>query len=255
MAGFLDDQTLLTASSLGADAEDYDVTVLSNGDVLVGYFSRNSGPMSMYTYDVKSDSSGFSSGLGQSGFSPMNDPNVVTLANGGYGAVVQRAIGNLTTDKRLVYQKYNADGTEDGALIELDSGFVTDVFATTTSKGFFVAYEQRTNDDFVSGSFYNANGKLLKQIDLTADLNVTTSRIDAASLSNGNVAVVMGSDFQIFSASGATVGNLVSFADQLAVGNGPTTASVAAKDGGFMISYGLPGDIDVVRVQQYDNQG
>ncbi|MBV1865630.1 MAG: hypothetical protein KUG74_14515 [Rhodobacteraceae bacterium] len=266
MVGFLGTQTLLSASGLGSNAEEHSTITLKNGTVITGYYTSNSGPMSLYSFNPKTGETKSIGGFGDF-TTDYGDPHLVASDDGGF-----RVVYNLKAlDGGLFYRKYDALGAQQGDVKQLLDGWIDNAQTYETDKGFFVSYRDRSADadtEYV-GAFYGNTGKLQNTFDFKAGANPSGfahPEPQATLLSNGNLAVVWqktnldGSFLQVFKPNGAKVGG------EKALGNIPLTIHPkvieAHPDGGFVVAHAPiispPGGISqlgTIVIQKYTNSG
>lgn len=212
MVGFLGKQFLLSGIGWSANAEEHSTVTLKDGTVITGYFTSNGGPMKFYSFNPKTK---VTTDLGGYGNFTTNysDPYLIASDDGGF-KVVHNVVG---PGGGLLYRQFNADGTPNGLVQTLATGWIDDTRSYDTSTGFFTSYRDRTSgaDPEYVGEFYNDAGVLLKTFDFAAGKAIggfAHPTPQATVLTNGNLAVVWqksnldGSFLQIFKPNGNLVG-------------------------------------------------
>lgn len=266
MAGFLDDQYLVSGNGLGVFANDYSAVTLKDGSVILGYFGSASGNMQFYKYAPATGTTTFLSSMG--GFSSgYADPNLIANGDGGFSVVMKNAVGFLTTDGRVTKFDFNKSAALQGST-ELASGFVEHVDAVKTGTGHFVSYRDRDSDAPIEyvGAFYNNAGSLLNTYDFDEGRGLTEFRRadpETALLNNGNLVSVwklsdgQGDFMQIFKPNGTPVGSKISLkAMGFDTSFNHKFSPVAHPDGGFVVFLDKPasGQNDAV-IQRFSNTG
>ncbi len=266
MAGFLDDQNLMSSNGLGVFAYDYDTVVLKDGSVILGYFGSSTGNMQFFKYAPATGTTTFLSSMG--GFSSgFESPNLIANGNGGFSVVMKNQVGFLTTDGRVTKYDFDKSAALQGST-ELASGFVEEVTSVKTSKGFFVSYRDRDSDAPIEyvGEFYDNAGNLLKTYDFDDGRGVLEHRRanpEIAVLNNGNLVAVwklsdgQGDFMQVFKPNGTPVGSKISLKSMgFDTSFDHKFSPVAHPDGGFVVFLDKPasGQNDAV-IQRFSNTG
>lgn len=270
MAGFLGTQTLLSGSGLGANVEDHHTITLKNGAVITGYFSQNSGPLILTSFNPKT---GVTTQIGSVSSTGGLDgpPNLIAQENGGFSVIMNARVGYYIGDDRLTRYDFDKDGTAVGTPEILASGWIDEVNAFETSNGVLVTYRDRGDSAPIEyvGAFYNQAGTLIKSFDFTKGAHISGfphPDPQATVLSNGNLAVVWqktnidGSFLQIFRPDGSKVGGEKPLGD-IPLSFHPTDIETHPK-GGFVIAHsppnqilGSPDERGLIKIQKYNNAG
>ncbi len=267
MVGFLGKQFLLSGTGWSANAEEHSTVTLKDGTVITGYFTSNGGPMSFFSFNPKTK---VTTDLGGYGNFSVNysDPYLIATDDGGFRVVYNE----IAVNGGLFYRQYDANGTLNGPVQTLVTGWIEGARTYDTSTGFFTSYRDRTSgaDPEYVGAFYNDAGVLLKTFDFADGKAVggfAHPAPQATVLSNGNLAVVWqksnldGSFLQIFKPNGNLVGAEKPLGN-IALHLHPKVIETHP-DGGFVVAHvpvtAPPGGgisiIERIVIQKYGNNG
>ncbi len=267
MVGFLGKQFTLSGDGLGANAEEHSTITLKDGTIITGYFTSNSGPMSLYSFDPRTKITTNLGGYGD--FSTdFSDPYLLASDNGGFKIVYN----TKSTTGGLFYRQYDKSGALVGAEKTLVTGWIDSARSYETKNGFFVSYRDRTHEigepEYI-GSIYNEAGQLVLSFDLAEGKTFggfAHPEPQALVLSNGNLAVVWqksnldGTVVQIFKPNGSKVGGEKQL-DNIPLTIHPEVIE-AHPDGGFVVAHaplkpinGGQFTVGDIVIQRYSNSG
>lgn len=267
MVGFLGKQVLLSGSGLGANAEEHSTVTLKDGTIITGYFTSNSGPMSLYSFNPITKVTTNLGGYGDFS-SNFSDPYLLASDDGGFKIIYN----TISMTGGLCYRQYDKDGALVGAETTLDTGWIDSARSYDITNGFFVSYRDRTAEpgepEYV-GAFYNDAGTLIQSYDFTTGRTaggIAHPEPQATLLSNGNLAVVWqktnldGSFLQIYKPNGTKAGG-EKHLDNIPLHDHPKVIQ-ALPDGGFVVAHApltiVPGGISTlgpIVIQKYANGG